>query len=34
MLFERIEGEYAGAPRSVSIDHQLIVRSSTAKHKV
>ncbi|MDR2504487.1 MAG: LacI family transcriptional regulator [Oscillospiraceae bacterium] len=33
MLFERIEGTYEGAPRSVSISHQLIVRGSTSANR-
>lgn len=32
MLFDRINGAYAGEPRSVSIEHHLVVRSSTAPY--
>jgi LacI family transcriptional regulator len=31
MLFERIDGQYDGAPRMVEIPHELIVRDSTVK---
>lgn len=31
MLFERIDGEYKGAPREVVVGHELIIRASTAR---
>lgn len=34
MLFDRINGLYTGAPRSVEIPHDLIVRSSTCRPSV
>lgn len=34
MLFERIDGVYDGTPREVVVQHELIVRASTAKFEI